>query len=87
MARYIEKPQEYEACQIGNDILMPEWFKTAVNKGFIMFQFNDNNELIAKVNNDSIANFGDYILFDPTTGLHVFTKDYFESHYQINDSD
>lgn len=90
MAKYVKKPTEYEAIQIANDILMPDWFKTHVNKGNIRFRFDENNDLVADVlAYDSPGNlklitaqFGDYIFNHPDNGLMVFEKDYFEEHYE-----
>lgn len=96
MAKYIEKPTEFEAVQISTELLMPEWFKEAVNKGVISFRFDDKSELVVDVypieNVPGIipmtAEFGDYILLNPETkSLEVYTKDYFESHYQLISND
>lgn len=93
MAKYIKKPTEFEAVQISTELLMPEWFKEAVNKGLIVFRFDDNNELFVDVypipNVTGVlpitAYFGDYILNNPEDafGLEVYPKEYFESHYQL----
>ena len=96
MGKYIEKPTEFEAVQISTELFMPDWFKEAVNKGAISFRFNDNSELVVDVypleNVAGIvpmtAEFGDYVLLNPETGnLEVYTKGYFESHFQLVSND
>lgn len=90
MAKYIEKPTEFEAVQISTELLMPEWFKEAVNKGVLTFRFDDNNEFVVDLlpnpprTTPFTAKFGDYILNNPEDGhIYVYEKDYFESHYQL----
>lgn len=91
MAKYVEKPTEYDAIQISNELLMPDWFKEAVNKGQINFRFTVENELVVDVYPVTnvlgivpmTAKFGDYILNNPEEGLlEVYTKEFFESHYE-----
>lgn len=92
MAKYVEKPTEYDAIQISTELLMPDWFKEAVNKGQICFRFNIENELVVDVYANTTepitAEFGDYILINPENGaLEVYTKEFFESHYEKVDTD
>ena len=85
MATYVEKIRTVEAVQFKNGFIMPDWFKEAVNKGWILMQPDEENGMVAVVNNDysKHAVLGDYIVYDDfTKDIRIEKKDWFEYHYE-----